>query len=320
MYIQAFSDKAMSGLNKRKLLDSFEHNGKKQVERMWDELMDQGYILQFRSRVGRNYEYHYIITSIKYSLEELCLIITEAKSIGFMLYHKNMTKIKDMSTIDVVDYLPISLEMKDDMRKMLNPEEYKKDEGASEVIDNHCNDSSFSESHEETPTVRASQRDISDKLQSLKLQLFRNKNNDNDDIYNTGIEKDEPAVRSNESSALDNLNSIVEMRPDLTGLAKYLYSSTHDASATVDILIEVALDPSLENEQAIITQMNYCETVAKTTGIYNFPAYFLNGLRKIIENATISSDKSAEDELRSLDNKPKIPLFNWLENSESVLV
>ncbi|RIM90995.1 DnaD domain protein [Staphylococcus xylosus] len=46
-------------LHKTELYNRYEKNGKSKVMRIWDELVEAGYIIQFKIRSGNNYEYHY---------------------------------------------------------------------------------------------------------------------------------------------------------------------------------------------------------------------------------------------------------------------
>lgn len=46
-------------LHKTELYNRYEKNGKSKVMRIWNELVEAGYIIQFKIRSGNNYEYHY---------------------------------------------------------------------------------------------------------------------------------------------------------------------------------------------------------------------------------------------------------------------
>lgn len=84
-------------------------NGWRSVERAWDELVEHGYILQFRKRVGKIWAYSYLFDVDKFSAEDIQEIAVAKFQEGMILYHKG---IKDYKTVNLYDYVFLSDEEK----------------------------------------------------------------------------------------------------------------------------------------------------------------------------------------------------------------
>lgn len=72
-------------------------NSEKVVDKIWDELVSKGYILQFRRREGKKYLYQYFFNTEKFSVNETQELLEKMFSKGFLLYHKSMKKNTDLN-------------------------------------------------------------------------------------------------------------------------------------------------------------------------------------------------------------------------------
>ncbi|MFI3618885.1 hypothetical protein [Enterococcus avium] len=72
-------------------------NSEKVVDKIWDELVSKGYILQFRRREGKKYSYQYFFNTEKFSVNETQELLEKMFSKGFLLYHKLMKKNTDLN-------------------------------------------------------------------------------------------------------------------------------------------------------------------------------------------------------------------------------
>ena len=79
-------------------------NSEKVVDKIWDELVSKGYILQFRRREGKKYSYQYFFNTEKFSVNETQELLEKMFSKGFLLYHKLMKKNTDLNLRNYLFY------------------------------------------------------------------------------------------------------------------------------------------------------------------------------------------------------------------------
>lgn len=70
-------------VHKTFLYKCFEKNKKRNIQRIWNELVECGYILSYRRRNGRKYEYKYFFNDSPFGKEEIEEYGTEMKQFGF---------------------------------------------------------------------------------------------------------------------------------------------------------------------------------------------------------------------------------------------
>lgn len=68
---------------KTQLYNKFEKNKKTSIARMWKELVDQNYIIEFKTREGKKYTYDYIISQEPFSYDEILLIAQDYPNSDF---------------------------------------------------------------------------------------------------------------------------------------------------------------------------------------------------------------------------------------------
>ena len=66
-------------LHKTELYKRFEKDGEKSVKAAWNDLIDANYIIEFRYRVGKKYEYVYYFRKVPFTNEEKTEILTNAE-------------------------------------------------------------------------------------------------------------------------------------------------------------------------------------------------------------------------------------------------
>ena len=67
-------------LHKTELYTRFEHHGERSVRSAWESLVKANYIIEFRYRVGKKYEYVYYYRKVAFTEEEKAQILENAKS------------------------------------------------------------------------------------------------------------------------------------------------------------------------------------------------------------------------------------------------
>ena len=69
--------------HKTQLQKAFTHNKRTCIDRIWNELMSQNYLIAFRKRDGKKYIYHYYFTQDKFDEEDIEAIESDLLSAGF---------------------------------------------------------------------------------------------------------------------------------------------------------------------------------------------------------------------------------------------
>ena len=296
VYLQSLMDEEVENLTKTVLFESFKTNGKRQVSRMWDELIEQGYLLQFRRRNGKYYEYHYMFSVSKYPAEDLAQILNEGRKMGFLYYRKEMLKEADMKNIDISKYLPCD-EKQIEVLKLLGVS-FSNSQNENQNKQPEINDSSTSQN--ESPNMGVSKREDS-KSKGLDFKELGS---------NITCEEEEELYIKAHEKIIDSIMT----NPDIEPVVQYLFGCGINDLDTAAIVSEIAKDESLINADSIISQMNWCETKAKTDGVFNLPVYFINGLRMKVSNSSVGSnqDISKSFEVALNGELPKVPLYNWL--------
>lgn len=60
-----------------------EKNKRTQIDRMWNELIEANYLIQFRKREGKKWNYRYIFSLTKFDKEDIDFLVSQNKSEGF---------------------------------------------------------------------------------------------------------------------------------------------------------------------------------------------------------------------------------------------
>lgn len=81
-------------LKKTKLYSmcSINGNGRRAVEKMWDELVEKGYIVQFKKPESKGYNYAYKWDDTPFTKDALCLVVEDMAELGYELYMTDAQK------------------------------------------------------------------------------------------------------------------------------------------------------------------------------------------------------------------------------------
>ncbi|MET1995582.1 hypothetical protein [Enterococcus faecium] len=77
---------------KGELYKRSEKNGRRKIDRVWEELVNEGYILQFRKRQKTTFIFSYIFSMDPFNVEDIVSIFEEALTYNFHYYHKIILK------------------------------------------------------------------------------------------------------------------------------------------------------------------------------------------------------------------------------------
>lgn len=229
-------------------------NGKKAVDRIWDELVFENYLIQFRKRVGRGYEYRYFFTVEQFKksdVQELLLLNFEN---NFVLYHKEMKKV-NFNVVDLKPYIFCEEKEKLDFSFWTS----QKGKSTEDDNNNFPSSSPFGKSKMECPKGELS------KLTTK--EIYYKDNNNDDDIYTTQQRK-------------DNLISFPAMTQKLGTINQMLKERLVSKNDRIKILSELDQLDYLQNLKLIEEQIKWCEEKAIKSSISNYSSYFLEGLRQ----------------------------------------
>lgn len=294
-------------LYKTELYTRFKHNKRKSIERIWNELVSNGYIVQFRKRIGKKYIYQYLVSSEKYTKNEILKLIDEASLDGFDFYHKDMLSVDDKSTINPIDFI----NLKGD--KIKNSDNVKQD-GDQDVLrgDNkhdYINDSwdvPFGQSN--LNSSKGTDNKLTNKRSTTK-KLTNNKefkNNDDDDIYNTA------------DKTLDRMSEIIKRNEEFKILAQLLFEVNVSLEEIAIILEYFNSNPENFSIDVIEQQLIWMQQKSATgVGISDFSVYFIKGIEKRLQSNKVNVNESIEKEFYSRlgieEDLPQVPMFNWLK-------
>lgn len=261
------------------------------MEKIWMELVEKKYILQYRKRVARKYEFKYIFSGEEFEREDVLKITQKMSEQGYAFYLKT-------STIN-------------SLKKERNiPEEYE--------LSNHELSLLLWEPRNWVPKENLENKGFVEnpEVGSPKLGTKRTINKqENDDEINKFNAREIDFV-----SALVELGTKTNDPQKLVQTSKLLKNSgfvEHDVIAILNGLIQ---EPKLHNPDVIIEQINWVSMKSKTEGIINVPTYFLNGLRRKVQTKKIQSNHLENEAYKAKvnpDNSPDVPLYNWIRREDN---
>lgn len=284
-------------------------NKEKVVDRIWDELVSTGYILQFWKRDGRRYVYEYFFNVEKFTVEEIQELCNEMNDIGMTLYHKAMIKIKKGEPIDYKSYLVLSDEEKD----VLDLSFWDSQIGNLKK-ERQINDSS--DSHFGNPNLEMPKRE-DNKLTIKRLTIKTIE--EEEDVKSESVESNREINKgevSNESDiVLKEILNYVSKSEDYRNLTLVLRGAEVSPQSILTILSYFDLNQGVFDKDLIKQQLDWMSDKANTgSGIGDFGAYFVNGYEKRLESKNVSSIDDL-DMLLGIDpsEKIKMTMHNWLE-------
>lgn len=270
-------------LHKTELYTRFSKNGRTSIDRSWDELVENGYILQFRRREGRSYNYQYYTSTERFNKQQIIEIAEKLKHDGFEFYHKAAKSFKSFNLSKLIDNLFNLSGDKSERTRFVEREQVDFDGIVSEVRKETSSSVEFVQSKMESPK-QASKR--------IPNKRFTNKEIEEEDIYNKKVDYTSPAIKT---------------------IAEQLLLFDLEFNELHDVLSFLSEQESIDMD-AVTQQINWMIIKSKDeTGIGSFSSYFKNGYNKRVNNKNIQTVTIDNDA-----NLPKVPMFNWLLGEKAV--
>ena len=267
-------------------------NKEKVVDRIWDELVEHNYVLQFRKRVGRKYEYEYFFNVNKFSVEEIQELLEGMYLRGMSLYHKGMIG-KD--EVDLRDYLFIE---KEDLCK-LDLSIWGSQNGNSK----ECDDNGVS---------------WGSQYGNSKMDIPKQEGNRFTNKRLTIKENDDDEIKGDDSDS--RFFDVLMGNKELAATSKFLFETGISMDIVKGIILELNDRPYLINGKNIVRELRWCaEKIEKGDSIGDFVGYFIRGLEMSREYGELKRDRIDTGEyygkvLRENKRDFKGILHNWLEN------
>lgn len=276
-------------------------NKEKVVDRIWDELVQTGYIIQFRKRVGRSYTYQYFFNVEKFTLEEVQEMCDMMHQEEFVLYHKAMLKIKE-EIIPYKDFIYISEEDKEKLDLS-----YWTSQNGNLTKEDEINDSWGSQngkSNMECPKQEGNRLTIKRLTNKMSHTTPTPKNDDDDNNI------------KQENGILEKLTRLVRENSDYRNLALTLRGADVSIDNVYEIIEYFETNKGSFDKELVKQQLEWMQMKSTTdVGISDFGIYFIGGYKQRAETKNINSISSNEfDSLLGIDSElPHVPLYNWLE-------
>lgn len=277
-------------LYKTELYKRYPKNKRSSIERIWAELMEHGYIVQYRKRDGKRYVYQYYFSLVKFNNDDLKEIDEIMSLAGYSFYTKE-SKVKTESKTDEIDRQTDKTKNTDmgisDNDKIWDVENQQSNENADKSTFFGMLNLNSSK-----PTANR----------------FTIKDFEDDDEYNIIKEN-----QKNETIEFDISDENLKL------VGRYLASSGVGYEDMVKILNAMSANNKLLDPKMIVQQMNWCIEKNSKDGIGDFAKYFINGLERKTESDMMNKNSKFESEFlasmssKNGDDKPVVPLTNWLE-------
>lgn len=266
-------------------------NGSRSIDRIWDELVSEGYILQFRKREGKKYFYQYIFNVVAFNAIETQELLESMHKNGYLLYHKKM-KIDKKSSAEKIDILKFIF-LKPEEKNKLDVSFWNSQNAISKKADNSNDCSTL---HFEVPTLEGS------KCKDSKLT---NKRLEEEDIYNNTFDFD--LKNSNKDSLI--------VTEKINHTKNYLLAQKVDIQDVERIIEFLIQNPELNSYELIQVQAQHTERMAKNRELVDYAEYFIRGLLIRKKNLKIGLDQQIEKRYQEEMKKglPKVSMHNWLE-------
>ena len=280
-------------------------NSEKAVDRVWDILVEKGYILQFRRREGKKYIYQYFFNVEKFTLAEIQELLVTMYKQGMLLYHKSIKK-----GIESPDEIKGVLCLTQDDKDKLDLSFWTSQKRNSKEMDNNNNfwTSENGKSNLEIPNTEDS-RFTNNKLTNKKLT--KTEEEEENKLNKRGTSQDDEQEKA--QIIFEQARQLANDNPKLQTIMKYLYDQKVELDEITPIIVFLGENPSFIQADLIKQQAERNRRVGASEGLYNYPEYFINGLIKFAKNINLESSYELENKFSDdLDPLPKVSMFNWL--------
>lgn len=241
-------------LRKTELQKRFPKNKRTVIDRIWDELVENNYIIQFRKRTGKSYEYRYFYNVEPFKLDEIQELLWQNFDENFVLYHKAM-KQKNFNNLLLTDYIFADNKDMLDCRFWTVENQQSKKHDYSDVSSNV----DFGQS----------------KMDSRKSTLSKLTNKE---IYYKDKDEEEDIFINNKEKN-KSLILLPIMTKELKEIEKLLKENLVLKPDRKKILLELENHYELQNLKLIEEQLKWCEQKERISSIGDYPKYFIKGLK-----------------------------------------
>lgn len=305
-------------LYKTELYKRRESSKRAAVDKLWNELIVAGYIVQYRKRVGKKYDHRYIFSSQQYTIEELNQIDDEMAEDGYELYLADKTI--ELFIKNVLNETGTIFE-----RWTLGNLNWDVVFGMLKINTSKNADMS---------RFRGMLIFNSSKSASKRTSKNYNPKEDDDDYINIKGDSEDSLI---DDEILDDMFADIENSIEPSE-SNDEYNYIHPECLMVEFLLKDSNIPEIEakgiataidNEfeklfviEHIVAQLDFIVGKIQNGGtVFDIEKYFMIGLRKRVEVAKIDTDRSLADGLEKAYGKAKsiskpVPMYNWIEGIE----
>ena len=274
-------------------------NKEKVVDRIWDELVRANYIIQFRKRVGRIYEYQYFFNVEKFTVQEIQEMCDMMYMDGFVLYHKSMGQSKN----DIVAYKDFIF-LSDDDKEKLNIDYWTSQNGNP----TECDDINVSWTSQNGHSKLDIPKREHNRLTNNKLT--KKKDDDDDNKYNN---------KARELEILSEIQKLSDSNSQYRNLVLILRGSNVQLKDILSILNYFESIGGLFDKRLVKQQLEWMKLKSEESGgISDFGAYFIGGYEKRLGLNNLKSYSNDEIDLLLGIEKPSadIPMHDWTNQDE----
>lgn len=271
---------------KKQLFTHFKKNGKSSINRIWDELVQRGHIIQFRKRNGRKYIFSYCLKAEPYTYTEINELLFRQEKNGYYFYHK---KLKADGSQCIADFLSITDEEKEMVTFNIWGSDFRtpKNEGC-QINDSWGSDYGL-------PNLGFPKSAPNKHLLNKDLPKKHLKEIDDDDYLYSQIK-----------------NQIISINQDLQETIIFFEQTQIKNQDILDIASRLLQETNLINHPMISQQLSWTKHVAETEGVNNFVEYFMQGLRMKVNNQKFDINPEAnQDYLKTPYSDFVIPLYDF---------
>lgn len=279
---------------------------KKATERLWDELVIFGYIIQFRKSTRDGVEYVYLFSAEKFSDEDVYIKKEEYKEIGFFFYlnkqqKTKMEKIKKDQQEQFEKWEREQYDLNNIASTLANVPNEQLGEKSAKVPFEQLAENPYVPNEQKAP------------LSDSQHMFVPNSSKGSSNIFKS-ITK---GLKEEEEEELINITGVAQ-NEKIKLVGRYLLESGVDMQDMIMITNAMHLENELIDFELIQIQLDWCIRVANVEGIHDLPKYFLNGLRQKVKNKKVQKSNAAQENLQNFETQSAeemgdIPLFNWLE-------
>ena len=241
-------------LRKTELQNRFPKHGRRVIDRIWDELVELNFIVQFRKRVGRSYDYRYFYNVTPFTLDEIQELLLHNFDDNFVLYHKQMKDV-DFKVLELRDYLFV------ENKQNLDCSFWDVQNAQSTESDNSNIPSNV---HFEQFKLDSSKRTLS--------KLIK------EEINYKEINNNKLSINSVSENELMIFEELLQDKTSVGHAMKFLYSTGLEIKIILDITMQLHLQPQLAIPELIVQQTELTNRLVKEGKIYSYANYFIKGL------------------------------------------